>query len=344
MRALFTAAAALVVTGVCASAMAQTPAEFYKGKNVRMVIGAAIGGGYDLPGRVMQQHMNRHIPGNPPIVVENMPGAASIVMTNFLYNRAPRDGTVMGMPNNSIPLEPRLRILSRDGGDVRFDVSKLIWIGTPVQEPQLLWTWTAAARNFEDLRTKRVIIGSMAVGADNYTLPFLANRVLGTRMEIIPGYKGTSDTFVAVEQGEVQGGGTSLLNLMVNRGEWFREGKAGVVLSFGLERLPELPDVPTAAELAATPEDRDLFRFIAMKFAMARPLAFPPDVQQDRVDAMRKAFDDTMTDPAFLADAQKIGLQVSPMRGVEIQKLVDEIQSTPQPIVDRLRALLGAAQ
>ena len=344
MTVLARTLAASILVAATAPAIAQTPAEFYKGKTVRMVIGAAVGGGYDLPGRVMQQHMSRHIPGNPPIVVENMPGAASIVMTNYLYNRAPRDGTVMGMPNNSIPLEPRLKILSRDGGDVRFDVSKLIWIGTPVQEPQLLWTWSAAARTFDDLRNKRVIIGSMAVGADNYTLPYLANRVLGTRMEIIPGYKGTSDTFVAVEQGEVQGGGTSLLNLMVNRGDWLRDGKAGVVLNFGLERLPELPDVPTAAELAATPEDRDLFRFIAMKFAMARPLAFPPEVPRDRVDAMRQAFDDTMTDPAFLADAKKIGLPVSPMRGVEIQKLVDEIQATPQPIVDRLRELLGAAK
>ena len=309
-----------------------------------MIIGAAVGGGYDLPGRVMQQHMGQHIPGNPPIVVENMPGAASIVMTNYLYNRAPRDGTVMGMPNNSIPLEPRLKILSRDGGDVRFDVSKLIWIGTPVQEPQLFWTWSRCGA---ELRRPAQTSASSSV-------PWRSARIItrcrslptacSARMEIIPGYKGTSDTFVAVEQGEVQGGGTSLLNLMVNRGDWLRDGKAGVVLNFGLERLPELPDVPTAAELATTPEDRDLFRFIAMKFAMARPLAFPPEVPRDRVDAMRQAFDDTMTDPAFLADAKKIGLPVSPMRGVEIQKLVDEIQATPQPIVDRLRELLGAAK
>ena len=334
-------AGALLLAGASAAA-AQSPAEFYKGKPVRMIVGAAVGGGYDLPARVMQAHMSRHIPGNPAIVVENIPGAASLIMTNFLYNRAPRDGTVMGMPNNSVPLEPRLRILSRDGGDVRFDVSKFIWIGSPVQEPQILWTWSAAARNFDDLKNKRVVIGSMAVGADNYTLPFLANRVLGTRMEIIPGYKGTSDTFIAAEQGEIQGGGTSLLNLMVNRGDWLREGKAGFVLSFGLNRLPQLPDVPTAAELAATQADRELFRFIAMKFAMSRPLAFPPEVPQDRVDAMRRAFDETMKDPAFLADAQKIGLDVDPVSGAEIQKLVEEIQATPQEVVDRLRELLNA--
>ena len=332
----------LLVASAATSAQAQTPAEFYKGKSVRMVIGAAAGGGYDVPGRVMQMHMGRHIPGNPTIVVENMPGAASLIMTNFLYNRAPRDGSVMGMPNNSVPLEPRLRILSRDGGDVRFDVSKFIWIGSPVQEPQILWTWSAAARTFEDLKTKRVIIGSMAVGADNYTLPLLANRILGTKMEIIPGYKGTGDTFVAAEQGEIQGGGTSLLNLMVNRGDWLRDGKAGFVLSFGLKRLPQLPNVPTAAELAPTQADRELFRFIAMKFAMSRPLALPPEVPQDRVDALRRAFDETMKDPLFLADAKKIGLDVDPVSGVEIQKLVEEIQATPQPVVDRLRELLSA--
>jgi tripartite-type tricarboxylate transporter receptor subunit TctC len=332
----------LLVASAATSAQAQTPAEFYKGQPVRMVIGAAAGGGYDVPGRVMQMHMGRHIPGNPTIVVENMPGAASLIMTNFLYNRAPRDGSVMGMPNNSVPLEPRLRILSRDGGDVRFDVSKLIWIGSPVQEPQILWTWSDAARTFEDLKTKRVIIGSMAVGADNYTLPLLANRILGTKMEIIPGYKGTGDTFVAAEQGEIQGGGTSLLNLMVNRGDWLRDGKAGFVLSFALNRLPQLPNVPTAAELAPTQADRELFRFIAMKFAMSRPLALPPEVPQDRVDALRRAFDETMKDPLFLADAKKIGLDVDPVSGVEIQKLVEEIQATPQPVVDRLRELLSA--
>jgi tripartite-type tricarboxylate transporter receptor subunit TctC len=334
--------AALTIACAATPALAQSPGDFYKGKPVRMIIGAAVGGGYDLPGRVMQAHMGRHIPGNPTIVVENMPGAASLIMTNFLYNRAPRDGTVMGMPNNSVPLEPRLRILSRDGGDVRFDVSKFLWIGSPVQEPQILWTLSANARNFDDLKNRRVIIGSMAVGADNYTLPFLANRILGTRMEIVPGYKGTSDTFMAAEQGEIHGGGTSLLNLMVSRGEWLRSGKAGFVLNFGLNRLPQLPDVPTAAELATTQADRELFRFIAMKFAMSRPLAFPPDVPQDRVDAMRRAFDETMKDPAFLADAKKIGLDVDPVSGVEIQKLVEEIQATPEAVVDRLRALLKA--
>jgi tripartite-type tricarboxylate transporter receptor subunit TctC len=161
-------------------------------------------------------------------------------------------------------------------------------------------------------------------------------------MEIIPGYKGTSDTFLAAEQGEIQGGGTSLLNLMVNRGDWLRDGKAGFVLSFGLNRLPQLPDVPTAAELATNQADRELFRFIAMKFAMSRPLALPPDVPQDRVNALRGAFDDTMKDPLFLADAKKIGLDLDPVSGVEIQKLVEEIQATPQPVVDRLRDLLSA--
>ena len=181
----------------------------------------------------------------------------------------------------------------------------------------------------DDLRNKRVIIGSMAVGAGKLHSALPRKSRAWNAHGNHPGYKGTNDTFVAVEQGEVQGGGTSLLNLMVNRGDWLRDGKAGVVLNFGLERLPELPDVPTAAELAATPDDRDLFRFIAMKFAMARPLAFPPEVPRDRVDAMRKAFDDTMVDPAFLADAKKIGLPVSPMRGVEIQKLVDKFRQLP---------------
>jgi len=339
MKMLGLASVVLAAT-IATGASAQDAAEFYKGKTIRMIIGAAAGGGYDIPGRLMARHMGKHVPGNPAFVVENMPGAASLIMTNHLYNVAPRDGTVMGMPNNNIPLEPRLRVLTRGGGEARFDIEKMIWIGSPVQEPQLLWTVAKAASSVEDLRTREIVIGSMSVGADNYTLPMLANRLLGARMKMIPGYRGTADAFLAVERGELQGSGTSLANMMATKGEWFRDGTANVVLNFGLRRLPDLPDVPTAIELAEKQEDRELFSFIATKFAMARPLALPPEVPEYRVKALRAAFDAMMTDPDFVEDAKKTGLTLEPVSGEEIEKLIAEIQATPQEVVDRLRGLL----
>ena len=336
-------AASLLLVAGPTFAQNQSSQDFYQGKTIRLIIGAAAGGGYDLPGRALANHITRHISGAPKIVVENMPGASSLIMTNYLYNIAPRDGTVIGMVNNSIPLEPRLKVLTRQGGGAQFDLEKMSWIGSPVREPHLMWAWSAAARNIEDMRQRKVIIGSNGVGGDNYILPFLANKLLGTQAVLVTGYPGTNDTFLAVERGEAQGGGTSLLNLMANRSEWFLDGRASVIVNFGTERLPEIPQVPTAIELAQTRGDKELFRFFAMKFEMARPLALPPGVAPERVQALQDAFDETMKDPQYIAEARKIGLDVSPLRGTEIVKLVKEIQATPEPVVQRLRELLAEA-
>jgi len=336
-------AALLFSVGLASQAQSQTQSDFFRGKTIRLIIGAAAGGGYDLPGRALANHITRHVPGNPRIIVENMPGASSLIMTNYLYNIAPRDGTAIGMVNNSIPLEPRLKVLTRQGGGAQFDLEKMSWIGSPVREPHLMWAWSTAARNIDDMRKRKVIIGSNGVGGDNYTLPFLANKLLGTQAVLVTGYPGTNDTFLAVERGEVQGGGTSLLNLMANRSDWFRDGRASVIVNFGTERLPELPEVPTAVELAQSDADKELFRFFAMKFEMARPLALPPNVPPERVQILQDAFDATMRDPEYIAEAKKIGLDVSPLRGVEIVRLVQEIQATPEPVVQRLRELLAEA-
>ena len=342
-RLIALAAAILVSATAYSPAHSQSQPEFFRGKIIRLIIGAAAGGGYDLPGRALANHITRHILGNPKIIVENMPGASSLIMTNYLYNIAPRDGTVIGMVNNSIPLEPRLKVLTRQGGGAQFDLEKMSWIGSPVREPHLLWAWSTAARNIDDMRKRSVIIGSNGVGGDNYTLPFLSNKLLGTKAVLVTGYPGTNDTFLAVERGEVQGGGTSLLNLMANRSEWFLDGRASVIVNFGTERLPELPQVPTAIELAQNDSDKELFRFFAMKFEMARPLALPPGVSSEVVKALQDAFDATMKDPSYIAEAKKIGLDVSPLRGVEIVELVRAIQATPEPVVQRLRDLLAEA-
>ena len=330
---------ALVLAGLT-PACAQSVADFYRGKTIRLIIGAAAGGGYDIPGRAIANHMGRHIPGNPSIVVENMPGAASLIMTNYLYARAPRDGTAIGMPNNNVPLEPRLRVLSRDGGNVSFDLSKFSWIGSPVQEPQILITVATAAASLDDLKAHKVIVGSTGTTADNYTLPILMNQLLGTKMEVVSGYQGQSDIFVAMERGEIQGNSTGLTNLLVSKQDWLRRGWVKILVQFGTERSPELPDVPTVLELAPDAAARDMLRFFVLKFRMARPLTLPPDVPPERIKALQEAFEATMKDPAFLAEAKKIGLDINPVSGAEATRLVADLQNTPQSIVDRLRQLL----
>jgi len=317
-------------------------ADFYRGKTVEMIIGAAAGGGYDIAGRAVARHLGRHIPGQPALIVRNMPGATSLIMTNALYNRSPRDGTVMGMPNNTIPLEPRLKLLAA-AGNVAFDVSRFSWIGTPVQEPQVFWVWhTAPAKSFADLKTGKIIMGATAASADNYMLSHLMNQTLGTRMEFVTGYQGQSEINLAVERGEVQGNTTGLTNLVVTKADWIRQGRIRMLVQFGGERVAEIREVPAVVELAASEDDRAIWRFFTSKFKMARPLALPPEVPAERVKALQDAFDATMRDPQFLEEAKQIGLQIDPLGGEAIGRLIAQMQATPEALVERLRRLLAA--
>ncbi len=245
---------------------------FLQGKTITHIVGAGAGGAYDLVSRVVTSHMGKHIPGNPNFVVTNIVGASSLNMMNYLSNAAPKNGTAMGMTNPNIALERPLKMLSKGGGRTLFDVSKLQWIGSPLQQPHVLWVWhTAPAKTFEDLKSNKVILGSTAVGGDNYTLPLILNRLMGAKLEIIPGYKGQPEIFAATEQGEVQGNSAILPNLTSARPDWFRDGKVRVIVQFGTDRMRQLPDVPTAVELANNESDKAMLRFYARKFSMAYP-------------------------------------------------------------------------
>ncbi len=325
----------------CGSAVADTVADFYRGRNIQLLIGGNAGVSYDLAGRTLATHIVKYIPGNPTISVENMPGASSLIMTNHLYNRARRDGSVIGAPLNNILLEARLKLLSQQGSSVQFDLSRFNWIGSPVQEPQVMWVWhTSGVRSIADLRGAKIIMGGTAVGADNHTLPSIINRVFGTTMSIVLGYKGPNDVFLAAERGEVHGISTAHSTLMANRADWVRDGKVNILVQFGGTRLHDLPDVPTAIELAPDAEARQLLEFIASKFILARPYALPPDTPKDRVAALRAAFDATMKDPAFLRDAEKVSLLINPVGGEEMHRLIDRIEQTPDAIVDSIREIL----
>lgn len=319
---------------------ADSVADFYHGKSIHLIIGAAVAGAYDVAGRALASHLARHIPGNPTIVIENMPGATSLIMTNYVYNSAPRDGTVIGMPNSNVPLEPRLKLLSRDGGNVKFDLGRVSWLGTPTQEPQVLWVWHDVADRIEDLKTHKILVGSTGAGADNYTLPVFTRQLLGADIGIVTGYNGQDEIDLAVERGEVQGNSTSISNLTVGKADWMRDKKVHILLQFGTKRLDSLADVPTAMELATKDIDREMLGFYALKFNLARPLMLPPDVPGERVEALQRAFDETMKDPLFLAEAAKLGLDIDPLSGPAVAHTIDEINKTPQEVVDRVRQLL----
>jgi tripartite-type tricarboxylate transporter receptor subunit TctC len=341
---LFLIAAIACLSPLATSAHAQSAAEFYRGKSVEILVGGAAGGGYDVAARTIALHMGRHIPGNPTMVVRNMPGATGLVMTNHLYNVAKRDGTVIGMPTSNVPLEPRLKLISPDGSNAKFDVARMSWIGTPLQEPQVTWVWhTAPAKSVADLKTNVILMGATTASADNAILPLLVNALVGTRMRVVTGYVGQNEINIAAERGEVQGNNTGLSNLTVNRADWMRDGKVRILIQYGTERLPVLKDVPTAVELAGSDVDKALLRFYALKFNMARPLVTPPELPPDRVAALQSAFEATMKDDKYLADAKRIGLDTNWLGSRDMTAQVRQIAETPQAVVDRLRELLAQA-
>ena len=320
---------------------AQTPDEFFKGKQISLLVGAAPGGAYDLVSRTIAAHWGRNIPGSPGFVVSTMDLASGLVMTNHLYNTAKKDGTVMGMGNANIALEPRLKMLSRAGGNAQFDIRRFNWIGSPMQLPQVLWVFhTAPARTFEDLKVNKVVMGSMGVGGDNFVVPWLINQLLGAKMDIVSGYKSQAEIFTASERGEIHGNTAVLPNLTSAKADWWRDKKLRVLVSAAEKRIPALPDVPTTVELASDPAARDVLRFWALKYAMSYPLFLPPDVAPDRVKAIRDGFDKTMQDEQFLAEAKRLALDIDPFRGEDIHKLIDDIQSAPQELVDRVAKLM----
>ena len=338
-RALLGAAALPLVRGRAATA--QSGEATFKDKTIRVLVGTTPGAGYDMMARLVAAHLERKLPGNPRAVVENMPGAASLTMMNHLYTRAARDGTVMGLPLNGVVLEPTLKLLSRSGGNVQFDIDRMHWLGTPSEEPQVLWYRAdSKIRSIEDVRTMKSIVGASSTGADNYIVARLTNALLGGKLEIISGYAGTADVFLAGDRGEVEGSCTALSAITASRPQWLTEKKVRIVLQYGGERLPELPDVPTAIEIAPDDETRAMLRFFAVKFKTAYPFVLPPEVPSDRVGILRAAFDEVMKDAEFARDVAKANMALRPLSGQATTELIRGTYAVPASTVDKLRAAL----
>jgi tripartite-type tricarboxylate transporter receptor subunit TctC len=324
-----------------ADAEAQSDAAaFYHGKRLQLQIGTAAGTGYDIIGRAVARHMEGHIPGTPSIIVQNVPGAGSIKLANTLYNVGPKDGTTFGLAINGLPTAP---LLQPDAA--KFDPEKFNWLGSTNREIQVTIVWhTSPVTTLEDLKTKELIVGATTPGTATVDFPTIANSVLGLKFHVVGGYEGTAQINSAMERGEVHGNaGIGWVSVKAQSSAWLAEGKIKIPVQFGFERHPDLPDVPTAYSLATTDAQRQALSLIFARQEYGRPFFLPPDVPAARVATLRQAFDATMKDKAFLADAGRLKLDIEPMSGAALQEIVAKLAATPPAIVQQVRDALSSA-
>ena len=330
-------ATAIVTACLATPALAQAPADFYKGKTVDMVIGFSVGGGYDVYARTVARFMGEHIPGKPRIVPKNMTGAGSRVAANFVYNVAPKDGTVLATADQSMPLEQAV-------GDVgiTFDTRKFTWIGTPIFENNTLVTWhTSPVKTVADAQRLEVAVGATGFNT-SAQYPQVMNSLLGTKFKIIMGYPGGNEINLAMENGEVAGrGSNNWTSWKSTKPDWIRDKKINIIVQIGLTKAADLPDVPLLMDLAKNEDDRLALKLVSAPPMVGRPVFSTPNVPDDRTKALRDAFDATMKDPAFLEEARKTGLDINPIGGADLQKIVADIIDTPKPVRDRLASILS---
>ena len=330
-------AAFAVLAGLAAApARAQNAVEgFYKGKTVSFVIGYSPGGGYDAYARLVARFIGDHIPGKPQVVPRNMPGGSSRVAAGYVFNVAPKDGTVIATADQSLALAQAM------GEKLQFDVSKFTFIGNPSAENNTTVTWhTSPVKTIEDAKRVEIPMGATG-GSTSSQYPKAMNAVLGTRFKVITGYPGGNDINLAMERGEVAGrGSNSWASWKGTRPDWLRDRKINILVQIGLAKAPDLPDVPLLADLAANEEDRKVLQLLSAPSGIGRPIFTTPGVPAERVKALRDAFDATVKDPRFVEEAQKSGLDLDPVSGEALQKIVEGIIATPKPIADRLASII----
>jgi tripartite-type tricarboxylate transporter receptor subunit TctC len=326
----------VVAVGVSPSP-AQTPAEFFKDKTVTFYVGLSAGGGYDINARLVAKHIGRYIPGNPTVIVRNMPGGGGLVMTNYVSNVAAKDGLHIGAPQRGIPFEPLLH----EGSKAKFDAVKLNWIGSVNADTSVtLISSRTGIKTWQDLKTRKsdVIVAGTGVGTESVVVPYVLRNLLGFKFRVIAGYPGGSDMNIAMERGEVDGRGTfTWTSLRPQYKEWIESGKYVILYQMGLRKHPDLAKVPLVTDLT---DDQDIKRLLQVQFTafeLGRPYFVAEGVPADRVAALRAAFDQVMKDKDLIADAEKQKLEINPMTGPEMQKQLAEVYATPPALLARLK-------
>ena len=325
---------ALLGLGSTRPVSAQSAADFYKNRNVDEYVGYSTGGAYDFYARVIGRHMGAHIPGNPTLVPRNMEGAGSLRLANWLYRVAPRDGSVFGTIGRGIAFDP----LFIGKGD-QFDAAQFNWLGSANNEVSVCVAMKdSGITKFEDLFTKQLTVGGTGTSADTDQFPRVLNGILGTHFKIIEGYPGGNDVVLAMERGEVSGRcGWSWSSVKSTHKAWIDQKKMIVLVQLSLHKHPELPDVPLVTDFAKTDEQRQILKMVFARQVMGRPFVAPPNMPADRVAVLRKAFMDTMNDKDFLAEANKTDLEINPVSGEDVEKLVKEVYATPADIIAKAK-------
>ena len=332
-RALSVAAFALVTT----AADAQRVENHFAGKTINIYCGYTAGGSYDLYARMIARHLGKHIPGNPTVSVQNMPGAGSLKAANFLYQAAPRDGTALGVIVETHPLEQALK-----NATVQYDAAKFTYIGRAATSNNIFLVWhTAPVQSLEQAKQKELTLAGTGPGSIAETVPILTNALIGTKFKIISGYPAANEGMLAMERGEVQSSSSSWTAVRVGKKDWLRDNKAKIILQTAPERTPGLPDAPSVSELGNTPEDKQVFALYSIGSAIGRSLMGPPEIPAERVKLLRDAFAATIRDSELLAEAARLEVDIEPLSGEALAALVQQTLSLPETVRLRAEAAFG---
>jgi tripartite-type tricarboxylate transporter receptor subunit TctC len=330
-RVAMRAGLALVVTLLASPVGADSVEEFYKGKTINLIIGYSVGGGYDLYARHVAKHIVKYIPGRPNIVPQNMTGAGSLRAATYIYSVAPKDGTVFGTFGRTMAITPLLT------SGAQFDGTKFTWLGSVTNEVSTCVTWhTSEVKSWADMLEKPVTLGGEGPGADPDVYALLYKNIFGAKVKLVTGYHGTSNLTLAMERGETEGlCGLSWSTLKSRHMQWMKDRKINIIVQAAFKREPELIGVPLITEVAKEGEQLQILKLLLTAQEMARPFAAPPGIPADRKAALLGAFDQTMKDPEFLSEAQKLNLDVNPVGAKAIDDLLAELYATPKDVLDK---------
>lgn len=330
-------AAAALAIGAPGAALAQQ--DFYKDRQINMLVASGVGGGYDVYARALGRHMPRHIPGAPVFVARNMPTAGGLTAANTLFNTADRDGSTIAALTNGVPMDPLFGVK-----EAKFDGRKFSWIGSMGKLQNVCATWhESPIKTIDAARGREVVVGASGPTSNSSIMPRIANEVLGTRFRVISGYDPASGLNVALESKEVEGiCGLGWSTLTASRPDWVRDNKLNVLVQFGFEKLPDLPNVPSALDLVTDPQKRAILELILVRQETGRPIVAPPGAPADRMAILRKAFDATMKDPEFLTEAKKLQLDIDPLDAAAVEKLLTNAYAAPKNIVEAAARLVIA--
>ncbi|MSP94218.1 MAG: hypothetical protein EXR00_03025 [Alphaproteobacteria bacterium] len=336
LRRSFLGALAALAAWPAAAAPAPS-ADNFQWKQMTLITSTGVGGTYDLIARLVSKHMPKYLPGNPTIVVQNMPGGGNVIATNYMYNSAPKDGATVAVLNDAIPLHQVI-----DGRGVRYDADKFNWLGSPGDRNSVTFVRSdAGIKTIDDVTKKEIALGGTGVGSSIVVYPTAVNKLVGTKFKIVLGYKSSTEVFLAMERGEVQARSVGLTSVLVDYPSWVSEKKIIFLFQTGAKRDAMLPDIPLMTELGKTEEQRQILRLISSPTLLGQPYTAPPGVPAARIAVLRRAFAATMQDKDFIADTNRARYSIDPIGGEEIARIVHETITASPNVIAKARAVIG---